>query len=83
MKLILQQYLNSNLNEVIVDRLEFGLVNKYNITIIFQIARSSYTNVLDLDVWMALQAAVLRENYITPCNANARVNSVTTTRNEG
>ena len=40
------------------------LIEKYNIHILFQIPRSPYTNVLDLGVWMALQAAVEHDHYL-------------------
>ena len=59
------------------------LVEKYNIHIIFQIPRSPYTNVLNLGVWMALQAAVKREHYLKRCNASALVNSVMRTWEDG
>lgn len=55
----------------------------YNITTIFQIPRSPYTNVLDLGVWMSLQDAVEREHYLKRCNANALVNSVSKTWKDG
>ena len=59
------------------------LEDDHNIEIIFQIPRSPYTNVLDLGVWMALQAQVERQHYLQRCNANALVNTVTRTWNEG
>ena len=59
------------------------LEDDYNIEIIFQIPRSPYTNVLDLGVWMALQAQVERQHYLQRCNANALVNTVMRTWNEG
>ena len=59
------------------------LLDKYNILVIFQIPRSPYTNVLDLGVWMALQAAVEREHYLKRCNATALVNSVMKTWVDG
>ena len=59
------------------------LLEKYNILVIFQIPRSPYTNVLDLGVWMALQAAVEREHYLKRCNATALVNSVMKTWVDG
>ena len=59
------------------------LEDEYNIEIIFQIPRSPYTNVLDLGVWMSLQAAVERQHYLKRCNANALVNSVMMTWKEG
>ena len=34
------------------------LLNDYNIKIIWQIPRSPYTNVLDLGVWISIQARV-------------------------
>ena len=59
------------------------LETKYNITTIFQIPRSPYTNVLDLGVWMSLQAAVEREHYLKRCNVDDLVNSVMTTWKHG
>ena len=59
------------------------LLEEYNIEIIFQIPRSPYTNVLDLGVWMSLQAAVERQHYLKRCSADALVNSVMKTWNEG
>ena len=52
------------------------LLDNYNIEIIFQIPRSPYTNVLDLGVWMSLQAQVERQDYLKRCNADALVNFV-------
>ena len=52
------------------------LLDKYNVEIIFQIPQSPYTNVLDLGVWMSLQAQVERQHYLKRCNADALVNSV-------
>ena len=59
------------------------LLDDFNIEIIFQIPRSPYTNVLDLGVWMSLQAAVERQHYLKRCNSTALVNSVMKTWNEG
>ena len=59
------------------------LEDDHNIEIIFQTPRSPYTNVLDLGVWMALQAQVERQHYLQRCNANALVNTVMRTWNEG
>ena len=60
-----------------------SLKDEYKIQIIFQVPRSPYTNVLDLGVWMSLQAAVERQHYLKRCNANALVNSVMKTWTEG
>ena len=59
------------------------LEDEYNIEIIHQIPRSPYTNVLDLGVWMSLQAAVERQHYLKRCNADALVKSVMPTWREG
>lgn len=58
------------------------LVEKYNIHINFQIP-PPYTNVLILDVWIALQAALEQQYYLKRFNANALVNSVIQTWEEG
>ena len=59
------------------------LEDDHNIEIIFQIPRSPYNNVLDLGVWMALQAQVERQHYLQRCNVNTLVNTVMRTWNEG
>ena len=59
------------------------LKDEFNIKIIHQVPRSPYTNVLDLGVWMSLQAAVKRQHYLKRCNANALVNSVMRTWTKG
>ena len=41
-----------------------NLKEKDNVVIIFQIPRSLYTNVIDLRVWMRLQAAVERHRIL-------------------
>ena len=56
---------------------------KYKVQIIFQVPRSPYTNVLDLGVWMSLQAAVERRHYLRCYNKNALVKSVTETWTTG
>lgn len=60
-----------------------NLLGKCNIEIIFQVPRSPYTNVLDLRVWCAMQAAVERQHYLKRCTTNALVNSVMETWTEG
>ena len=40
-----------------------NLRKNYNIAIIWQVPRSPYTNVLDLGIWMSLQARVEREHF--------------------
>ena len=52
------------------------LLNQYNIKIIWQIPRSPYTNVLDLGVWMSIQARVERRHFLKRCTTEALHNSV-------
>ena len=52
------------------------LHNEYNIKIIWQIPRSPYTNVLDLGVWMSIQARVERRHFLKRCTTQALHNSV-------
>ena len=66
-----------------IKKYQANLLDKYNIEIIFQVPRSPYTNVLDLGVWSALQAAVERQHYLKRCTTNALVNSVMETWTEG
>ena len=59
------------------------LDEKYNITTIFQIPRSPYTNVLDLGVWCSLQARVEKTHFNKRCEVNALSRSVYDTWNHG
>ena len=54
----------------------------YNIEIIHQIPRSPFTNVLDLGVWDALQAAVEKQHFMKRCSIDALVNTVNRTWND-
>ena len=47
-----------------IEQYSKDILEKYKIEIIFQVTRSSYTNVLDLGFWMALQARVERKRYL-------------------
>jgi len=51
----------------------------YNIEISHQIPRSPFTNVLDLGVWCALQAAVEKKHFMKRCSIDALVNTVNLT----
>ena len=66
-----------------IDEYTQMLKEEYNIEIIFQIPRSPYCNVLDLGVWMALQAVVERQHYLQRCSADALVNTVMRSWNDG
>ena len=59
------------------------LKNKYNVTTIFQVPRSPYTNALDLGVWCSLQAKVEKEHFGKRCEVNALTRSVLDTWNHG
>ena len=69
--------------DVAIKEYRDNLEVKYNIEIIFQIPRSPYTNVLDLGIWMSLQAAVERQHYLKRCNVNSLVNTVNSTWDKG
>ena len=61
-----------------IEQYSNNLLQNFNIEIIWQIPRSPYTNVLDLGIWMSLQARVEREHYLKRCTAEALVHSVQT-----
>ena len=69
--------------DVAIKEYRDNVEEKYNIEIIFQIPRSPYTNVLDLGVWISLQAAVERQHYLKRCNVNSLVNTVNSTWDRG
>ena len=52
------------------------LLTDFNIIVIFQIPRSPYTNVLDLGVWMSLQAEVERKHFLKRSTTMALTNTV-------
>ena len=52
------------------------LHTKYNISIIWQVPRSPFTNVLDLGVWMCMQAKVERMHFLKRSTTLALVESV-------
>ena len=52
------------------------LRTEYNIEIIQQVPRSPFTNVLDLGVWAALQAAVEKRHFMKRCQTDALVRTV-------
>ena len=68
---------------VAIDEYTQMLKEEFNIDIIFQIPRSPYCNVLDLGVWMALQAVVERQHYLQRCSADALVNTIIRSWNDG
>ena len=57
------------------------LLTSYNVEIIFQIPRSPFTNVLDLGVWMSLQAVVERKHFLRRSTTAALENTVMQTWN--
>ena len=54
-----------------VDQYTKQLLDDHKIKIVQQVPRSPETNVLDLGIWMSLQAAVEREHRSKCCDANA------------
>ena len=54
------------------------LLDDHKIKIVQQVPRSPETNVLDLGIWMSLQAAVEREHRSRCCDANALDETVVT-----
>ena len=63
---------------VLIQQYKNNLRDNYNIEIIWQVPRSPYTNVLDLGIWILLQARVKREHYLKRCTVDALVHSVET-----
>ena len=61
-----------------IEEYKNNLRDNYNIEIIWQVPRSPYTNVLDLGIWILLQARVKREHYLKRCTVDALVHSVET-----
>ena len=59
------------------------LLSKYKIKIIFQVPRSPFTNVLDLGVWMSLQAMIEKSHHMRRCEVGALVHSVNDTWENG
>lgn len=57
------------------------LRTRFNITTIFQVPRSPFTNVLDLGVWTSLQSTVGREQLLKRCMMKALENTVILTWN--
>ena len=51
-------------------------LREFNIEIIWQIPRSPETNMLDLGVWMSIQAAVMRVHHMRRCHHDALAKSV-------
>ena len=49
---------------------------EYNVKIIWQVPRSPETNLLDLGVWMSMQAEVERVHYMRRCQHDALAKSV-------
>ena len=61
-----------------IQQYEMHLRKEYNIHIIWQVPRLPYTNVLDLGIWMSLQAQVEREHYLKRCTVDELVHSIET-----
>ena len=53
-----------------------NLLTEFNIKVIFQVPRSPYTNVLDLGVWMSLQAVIEQKHYMKRATVTALTNTV-------
>ena len=54
-----------------------NILKERNITIIWQIPRSPETNMLDLGVWMSVQAAVVKAHRNRRCHPDALAKSIT------
>jgi hypothetical protein len=52
------------------------LLNEYNVEVVWQVPRSPETNMLDLGVWMSIQAAVTRVHHMRRCHHDALAQSV-------
>jgi hypothetical protein len=52
------------------------LLDQFNVKIVWQVPRSPETNMLDLGIWMSIQAAVTRVHNMRRCHAEALAKSV-------
>ena len=52
------------------------LANDHNVEVVWQVPRSPETNMLDLSVWMSVQAAVMRVHHMRRCHHDALAQSV-------
>ncbi len=52
------------------------LWNKFKVEVVGQVPRSPGTNLLDLDIWMSIQAAVTRVHHKRRCHHDALARSV-------
>jgi len=59
------------------------LLTKRNVIVIFQVPQSPFSNVLDLGVWVSLQATVEKTHHIWRCEVGALVKYVNKTWNTG
>ena len=73
--LVMDQAGGHGTNKAIKEYTRF-LKDEYNITIIHQVPRSPYTNVLDLGVWCALQSRVEKKQRGKRCEKEALAQSV-------
>ena len=58
-------------------------LENFNIQLVFQVPRTPYSNVLDLEVWCGLQAAVEKTHFMQRCWVNILVRSVFKTWEKG
>jgi hypothetical protein len=52
------------------------LRDEYNVEVVWQVPRSPETNMLDLGIWMSIQAAVTRVHHMRRCHHDALATSV-------
>jgi hypothetical protein len=52
------------------------LESQFNVEVVWQVPRSPETNMLDLGIWMSIQAAVTRVHHMRRCQADALAQSV-------
>ena len=52
------------------------LLDDFNVEVVWQVPRSPETNMLDLGVWMSVQAAVTRVHHMRRCHHDALAQSV-------
>ena len=60
-----------------------NLQEKFNSQLVFQVSRTPYSNVLDLEVWCGLHAAVEKTYFIRRCEVNVLVRPVYETWEKG
>jgi hypothetical protein len=52
------------------------LLDQFNVQVVWQVPRSPETNMLDLGIWMSIQAAVTRVHHMRRCHHDALAKSV-------